>query len=285
VTDVTPSAIRRIDLPLGDSIPVLGQGTLGLGGDPDRWDAEVAALQLGLDLGMTLVETGEMYGNGAAEELVGDALVGRRDEVFLVTKVGPAHASRREIGVACEQSLRRLGTEWIDLYLLHTRGFDLPDETLESLDDLLRREMVSLFGVSHYSVPDLEELVRVRDGVHLQIDEVPYNLMRRGVERELLPWCRTRGIPILACSPLEHGALVTDPALQRIAQRHGATPAQVALAWLVGQPQVSAIARATSLDHVRENRGALDLHFTREDYAELDRSSRPQSQPSLSELG
>ena len=124
----------------------------------------------------------------------------------------------------------------------------------------------------------------MRDGVHLQTDEVPYNLMRRGIELDLLPWCRTRGIPILACSPLEHGGLVADPALQRVAQRHGATPAQVGLAWLVGQPQVSAIARATSLDHVRENRGALDLHLTPEDYAELDRSSPPHIQLRPSEL-
>jgi len=281
---MTATSIRRLDLPLGESIPVLGQGTAGMGEDPERWDAEVTALQLGFDLGMTLVETGEMYGNGAAEELVGDALVGRRDDVFLVTKVGPAHASRREIAVACEQSLQRLRTAWIDLYLLHGRGFELLDETLEGLDELLRMGKISFFGVSLFSVANLEELTHVRDGVHVQTDEVPYNLLRRGIELDLLPWCRARGIPVMACSPLERGELAGDPVLRRIAQRHAATPAQVALAWLIGQPAVSAIARATTLDHVRENRGALDVHLTPEDVAELDRSFPRQIQPRPSEL-
>jgi len=281
---MSATAIRRLELPLGESIPVLGQGTAGMGEDPERWDAEVAALQLGFDLGMTLVETGEMYGDGKAEELVGDALDGRRDDVFLVTKVGPAHASRREIAVACEQSLRRLGTEWIDLYLLHSRGFELPDETLEGLDDLLRTGKISFFGVSLYSVADLEELVQVRDGVHVQTDEVPYNLKRRGIELDLVPWCRARRIPVMACSPLERGELLGDPALRRVAQRHDATPAQVALAWLIGQPGVCAVARAATLDHVRENRGALDLHLTQEDLAELDRSFPPQIQSRPAEL-
>jgi diketogulonate reductase-like aldo/keto reductase len=281
---MSATAVRRLELPLGESIPVLGQGTARMGEDPERWDAEVAALQLGFDLGMTLVETGEMYGDGAAEELVGDALEGRRDDVFLVTKVGPAHASRREIAVACEQSLRRLRTEWIDLYLLHARGFELPDETLEGVDDLLRTGKISFFGVSLYSVADLEELVEVRDGVHVQTDEVPYNLKRRGIELDLLPWCRARSIPVMACSPLEGGELVSEPALRRVAQRHGATPAQVALAWLIGQPGVCAVARAATFDHVRENRGALDLHLMQEDFADLDRSFPPQIQPRPAEL-
>ncbi len=213
---MTATSIRRLDLPLGESIPVLGQGTAGMGEDPERWDAEVTALQLGFDLGMTLVETGEMYGNGAAEELVGDALVGRRDDVFLVTKVGPAHASRREIAVACEQSLQRLRTAWIDLYLLHGRGFELLDETLEGLDELLRMGKISFFGVSLFSVANLEELTQVRDGVHVQTDEVPYNLLRRGIELDLLPWCRARGIPVMACSPvLATFSIHTTPCVSR----------------------------------------------------------------------
>jgi diketogulonate reductase-like aldo/keto reductase len=263
------AAIRRNELPLGDSVPVLGQGTSHLGKDEDRWDHEVAALQLGLDLGLTLIDTSEAYGDGAAEELVGDAIAGRRDEVFLITKVRPLHAARRQIAVACEQSLRRLDTDWIDLYLLDSRGFELLDETLDGLAELMRREMIAAWGVCNFALPDLEELVRIGDGVHLQTDEVPYNFAQRDIELDLLPWCRERNLPILACSPLGQGRLLRDPALGRVARRHGATPAQVALAWVVQHEGVTAISRASEPGHVKENRGALDIALTAEDLAEL----------------
>ncbi len=279
------AAVKRIELPLGDSIPVLGQGTWHFGEDPARWDDEVAALQLGLDLGLTVIDTGEMYGDGAAEELVGDAIDGRRDDVFLVTKVSPAHFRDGEMALACEKSLRRLGTEWIDLYLLHSRGFQLLDETLDALAELERLEKISCWGVSNFGVPDLRELIQVRDGVHVQTDQVPYNLARRDVESDLLPWCRTRGIPVMACSPFEQGQLPSQPRLRRVAERHGATPAQVALAWVVGREGVAAIARARTPEHVRENRAALDLRLTPDDLTDLEQAfpllgnERPSAHP------
>jgi diketogulonate reductase-like aldo/keto reductase len=273
--------MRRIALPLGDSIPVLGQGSLHLGEDEDRWDDEVAALQLGLDLGMTVIDTSETYGEGAAEDLVGDAIGGRRDDVFLVSQVRPAHFSHREMVVACEQSLRRLGTEWIDLYLLHSRGFELLDETLDALEELVRVEKISLWGVSHFGLHDLEELVQVREGVHVQVDQVPYNLSRRGIESGLLPWCRRLGIPLMACSPIEQGRLLTRPAVHNVAQRHGATAAQVALAWVIGHEGVMTIPQASSTEHVKENRGALDLELTRDDVSELDEAFAPPPGPQL----
>ena len=267
--------VRRVTLPLGDSIPVLGQGSLHLGEDEDRWDDDVAALQLGLDLGMTLIDTSEAYGDGAAEDLVGDAIGGRRDEVFLVSQVRPSHFGPLDMPVACEKSLRRLGTEWIDLYLLDSRGFELLDETLDALDELVRLEKISLWGVSHFGLRDLQELVQVRDGVHVQIDQVPYNLARRGIESGLGPWCRRLGIPLMACSPIEQGRLLTQPAVHSVAQRHGATPAQVALAWVIGHEGVMTIPRAASVEHVQENHGALRLELTREDLIELDGAFAP----------
>jgi diketogulonate reductase-like aldo/keto reductase len=273
--------VRRVTLPLGDSIPVLGQGSLHLGEDEDRWDDEVAALQLGLDLGLTVIDTSEAYGDGAAEDLVGDAIGGRRDDVFLVSQVRPSHFGPREMPLACEKSLRRLGTEWIDLYLLQSRGFELLDETLDALDELVRLEKISLWGVSHFGLRDLEELVQVRDGVHVQVDQVPYNLARRGVESGVLPWCRRRGIPLMACSPIEQGQLLARPALHKVAQRHGATPAQVALAWVIGHEGVMTLPRAASPEHVQENHGALSLELTPDDSIELDGAFAPPARPQL----
>jgi diketogulonate reductase-like aldo/keto reductase len=262
--------LRTIDLPLGDSIPVLCQGTSHLGRDEARWDDEVAALQLGFDLGATSIDTSETYGAGKAEELVGDAIAGRREQVFLVSHVQPSHFGRRTMPVACEQSLRRLGTDWIDLYLLHTRGFELLEETLDTLADLVRREMIAAWGVSHFGLHDLMELVQVRDGAHLQVEQVPYSLARRGIESGLLPWCRSRGVPLMACSPLEQGRLLGHHALRGVAERHGATEAQVALAWVMGHGGVIAVSAASSPEHLRENVGTVDLALTEEDLAELD---------------
>ena len=273
---MTPSAPRSVALPFGERIPALGLGTWHMGEDPRRRDTELAALERGLDLGLTLVDTAEMYGDGAAEELVGDAIAGRRDEVFLVTKVLPSHASHAGTIAACERSLRRLGTDRIDLYLLHWRGFTLLEETVDAFHELVDAEKIRYWGVSNFDVADMEELFRVPpEGPHAQVDQVLYNLAHRGIERGLLPWCRAQGVAVMAYSPIGQGGLLGDEALRRVADRHGATPAQAALAWVLRQDGVSAIPKAGTPSHVEENRAALDLRLSDEDLLELDRAFPP----------
>jgi len=269
------TSIRTARLPSGEEIPVLGQGTWEMAEHAVRRDDEIAALRLGLDVGMTLIDTAEMYGGGAAEELVASAIAGRRSEVFLVSKVLPNHATRRGTIAACDASLRRLETDRIDLYLLHWRG-DVPlDETLEAFDALVRAGKIRHWGVSNFDVSDMEELARLTRGSAVTTDQVLYNLTRRGVEYDLVPWCRARGIPVMAYSPIEQGRLVKARRLRRVAARLDATPAQVALAWVLRQDGVVAIPKASRIEHVRENRGALDLRLTSADLAELDRAFLP----------
>lgn len=268
------TASPSLRLPSGDLMPLLGQGTWYMGEKPARRDDEIAALRLGLDLGLTLIDTAEAYGDGAAEELVAEAVDGQREQVCLVSKVLPQHASRRGTITACEASLRRLGTDRIDLYLLHWRG-DVPlEETLEAFTALVRAGKIRHWGVSNFDVDDMEELVGSRSGSHVAVNQILYNPGRRGVEWDLLPWCRKRRIPIMAYSPIEQGRLANHPQLRRIADRHGATPAQIALAWVL-QQDVCAIPKAAAPAHVRENRAALDLRLTPTDLAELDRTFPP----------
>ncbi|HSD19836.1 MAG TPA: aldo/keto reductase [Anaeromyxobacter sp.] len=263
-------------LPLGERIPALGLGTWFMAEDPARRQTERAALELGLDFGLTLIDTAEMYADGAAEELVGEAIAGRRDEVFLVSKVLPTNASHAGTIAACEGSLRRLGTDRIDLYLLHWRGSIPLEETVEAFHELVEAGKIRYWGVSNFDVPDMEELLAVSDGPHVQVDQVLYNLSRRGIEVDLLPWCRARGIPVMAYSPIEQGRLLRDnPALSSVAERQGATPAQIALAWVLRRDGVIAIPKAGTPAHVEENRAALDLRLTREDLAELDGAFPP----------
>jgi diketogulonate reductase-like aldo/keto reductase len=270
------SGVRTIALPLGERIPALGLGTWFMAEDPARRQTERAALELGLDLGLTLIDTAEMYADGRAEELVGEAIGGRRDEVFLVSKVMPTNASRAGTIAACEGSLRRLRTDRIDLYLLHWRSSFPLEETVLAFQELARAGKIRRWGVSNLDVPDLEELSGLPGGSHVQTDQVLYNLSRRGIELDLLPWCRARGIPVMAYSPFEQGRLLRDaPALARVAERHGATPAQIALAWILRLDGVNAIPKAGTPAHVEENRAALDLRLTREDLAELDAAFPP----------
>ena len=264
-------------LPSGSRIPVLGQGTWNMGEDPSSRAAEVAALRLGLDLGVTLIDTAEMYGEGGAEEVVGEAIAGRRDEVFLVSKVYPHNADRRGVQAACERSLRRMKLECVDLYLLHWRGGVPLAETLEAFVRLREQGKIRDFGVSNFDLDDMVEAVGLPGGELVATDQVLYNLSQRGVEWELLPWCRERRIPLMAYSPLEsdpasQAGLLGNPQLAAVARRHGATPAQVALAWLLRQDGVVVIPKAVRPQHVRENRAALDLApaFTAEDLAQLD---------------
>lgn len=266
-------------LPSGEAVPVLGQGTWYMGESARRRDAEVAALRLGLDLGLSLIDTAEMYGDGGAEEVVGEAIAGRRDEVFLVSKVLPHNASRRGTIAACERSLERMGTDRIDLYLLHWRGGHPLADTVAALETLVRDGKIRHWGVSNLDLDDMTELDAVPGGGAVQTNQLLYNLTRRGIEYDLKPWCRERSIPIMAYSPIEQGRLLGRPELRRVAERHGATPAQVALAWLLRQDGVIAIPKATTLEHVRENRAARDLRLDDEDLAALDRAFPPPRGP------
>jgi diketogulonate reductase-like aldo/keto reductase len=258
-----------LDLPSGQTMPVLGQGTWYLGERPARRRDEMAALRTGLDLGMTMIDTAEMYGDGAAEELVGEAIAGRRAEVFLVDKVLPANASRHGTVQACHRSLRRLGVDHIDLYLLHWRGRYPLAETIASFADLVDAGDIGQWGVSNFDVSDMAELVEA-GGDSCATDQILYNLTRRGPEYDLLPWLRERRIPVMAYSPIEQGRLLGHPGIAQVADRHGATPAQVALAWLLRQEMVAAIPRSSDPDHTRENARARDLQLSEQDLAVLD---------------
>jgi diketogulonate reductase-like aldo/keto reductase len=269
--------MKQLTLPSGRTIPVLGQGTWNMGEDPSARGAEVAALRLGLDLGMSLIDTAEMYGEGGAEEVVGEAIAGRRDEVYLVSKVYPHNASRAGVLAACERSLKRLEVDCIDLYLLHWRGSVPLAETLEAFARLREQGKIRDYGVSNFDLDDMQEAVGLTGGDVVATDQVLYNLAQRGIEWDLLPWCRARGMPVMAYSPLEsspseQAAMLGRPQIREVARRHGATPAQVALAWLLRQDGVVAIPKAVRLAHVRANRAALELAagLTREDLAELD---------------
>jgi diketogulonate reductase-like aldo/keto reductase len=267
--------MRQVRLPGGDRVPVLGLGTWGMGEAHSRGPDMVAALTLGLDLGMTLVDTAEMYGEGGAEELVGKAVAGRRDEAFIVSKVYPHNATRRGTVAACERSLKRLGTDRIDLYLLHWRG-DVPlAETLEAFLALRRAGKIRHFGVSNFALGEMEEWWRLAGGRDAAANQVLYNLGRRGVEWELAPWLHRHGVALMAYSPIEQGRLLRKRALAAVARRLGATPAQVALAWLLGRDGVIAIPKAARAEHVRENHRALDVKLAPDDLAELDAAFPP----------
>jgi diketogulonate reductase-like aldo/keto reductase len=233
---------------------------------------EVAALRVGFDLGMTLVDTAEMYADGGAEALVGEAIAGRRDELFLISKVLPENATRPGTLAACEHSLQRLGTDRLDLYLLHWRGNVPLEETLDAFAALVDAGKIRYWGVSNFDVVDMIELRGLADGRNAATDQVLYNLTRRGIEYDLMPWCRNRNVPIMAYSPIEQGRLLDHEELKDVAVRHNAQPAQVALAWLLRQDGVVAIPKAANVAHVRENHAARALYLTREDLAALDRA-------------
>lgn len=268
-------SIPTVKLPAGETVPALGLGTWNMGERADRRSAEADALRLGIDLGMTLIDTAEMYASGGAEEVVGDAIAGRRDQVFLVSKVLPSNATRAGVPAACERSLKRLRVEVIDLYLYHWRGGTPLAETVEALEALRKAGKVRHWGVSNFDTDDMQELTALAGGGNCQVNQILYNLSRRGPEFDLLPWQRERGIAAMAYSPVEQGALAGDGRLAAIARRREATPAQVALAWTLRAPGVIAIPKAVNPDHVRQNRAAADLELTAEDLAELDRLFPP----------
>lgn len=271
--------MRTLTLPSGQIIPVLGQGTWCMAEKPRVRQAEINALRRGLDLGMTLVDTAEMYTDGASEELVGEAIAGRRDNVFLVSKVLPQNASRKGTIAACERSLKRLRADYLDLYLLHWRGSVPLAETVEALAALKRDGKIRKWGVSNFDVDDMRELEALTGTGEVAVNQVLYNLSRRGIEYDLLPWCRERGIAVMAYSPIEQGRLLGHPVLRKVATRHDATPAQVALSWVLREKGIVAIPKAGKAVHVEENRAALDLVLTPTDHTELDHAFRPPTSP------
>jgi diketogulonate reductase-like aldo/keto reductase len=243
----------------GGAMPRLGMGTWHMGERPASRAAEAAALRLGLDRGMTLIDTAEMYGEGGAESVVGEAIRGRREGVFVVSKFYPHHASRMKLLAACDASLRQLGIDTLDLYLLHWRGPVPLAETVATLEDLVRAGKIRRWGVSNFDVADMEELVAVPGGENVAANQVLYNLARRGVEFDLLPWCAGRGVAVMAYSPLDEGRLVRHPALDAVARRLGASTAQAAIAWLLRDRRTVTIPKAASGAHVSANREAADL--------------------------
>lgn len=276
--------IPTVTLPSGVTVPALGQGTWNMGDNAAQARDEIASLKIGLDLGMTLIDTAEMYADGGSEEIVGKAIEGRRDEVFLVSKVYPANASLRGAIEACERSLKRLKTDRIDLYLLHWRGNHPLAETVEAFEDLKAVGKIEAWGVSNFDVADMDELLGVPNGGNVAANQVLYNLARRGIEYDLLPWCQERSIPIMAYSPIEQGRLTHHPDLIRIAKTYQATPAQIALAFLLDRDGVIAIPKSSNPQRIEENRGSVDLDITDEDWAVLDAAFPPPSRKKSLEM-
>jgi diketogulonate reductase-like aldo/keto reductase len=259
--------MRTLEL-AGVQVPVIGQGTWRMGEDRSAHSREVAALRTGIERGMTLIDTAEMYAEGGAETVVGEAIAGLRDQVVLVSKVYPHNASRQGIPQACERSLRRLGTDYIDLYLLHWRGQYPLEETVEAFERLREDGKIGRWGVSNFDVDDLEEL----SSSACATNQVLYNLEERGIEFDLLPWCQHQRLPLMAYCPIgQGGAMLAELVLQDIASRHNATPAQVSLAWLLRQDGVIAIPKAVRPEHVQLNAEAAQLQLDAGDLAALDK--------------
>jgi diketogulonate reductase-like aldo/keto reductase len=273
------ASINTVKLPSGKRVPAFGLGTWYMGEDPATYNEELATLRLGLDLGATLIDTAEMYGEGRSEKLVGEAIEGRREEVFLVDKVLPQNASRRRMPTSCDGSLRRLGVDQIDLYLLHWRGEVPLEETVEAFMELQQAGKIRHYGVSNLDITDMQELWSIPGGSEVQTDQVLYNLTRRGIEWDLLPWLREHRVPVMAYSPIEHSRLAGNPKLTQFAERYEMTPVQAALAWLLAKPDVIVIPKASQRDHLIENLGALEHHLTKAQLAELDRLFPPPSGP------
>jgi diketogulonate reductase-like aldo/keto reductase len=262
--------VKTLQLPSGQKIPVLGMGTWRMGESAWNRTAESAALRHGLDLGLSVIDTAEMYGEGGAEEVIAEAIAGRRSEVFLVSKVYPHNASKRGAIAACERSLKRLKTDYLDLYLLHWRGSVPLVETWEAFQTLRETGKIRDYGVSNFDVNDMEEAIELPPGNGIATNQVLYNLTRRGIEYDLSPWCRERGIPIMAYSPIEQGRILNNRTLKEIAREREATPARVAIAWLLHQEDVIVIPKSSRIKGVEDNRAALDLKLTPEELERLD---------------
>lgn len=267
--------MKRVTLPSGERVPALGLGTWRMGEDAALRAEESATIRASLDLGMSLIDTAEMYGEGLAESLIGEAIAGRRDQAFLVSKVYPHNASRKGAIAACERSLERLRTDRIDLYLLHWRGNIAFAETMEAFEALQRAGKIRHYGVSNLDLDDMQELSDVPGGAKVAANQLLYNLTRRGIEFDLLPWLRERHIPVMAYSPIEQARLLRNRKLEQFARQAGMTPAQAALAWLLAQPDVIVIPKTSNRERLRENFAALEHSLGVEQLAELDRLFPP----------
>ena len=267
--------IPLLTLRNGAQVPALGQGTWNMGDSAAAASAEVRALQTGIDLGMTLIDTAEMYADGQSERIVGQAIAGRREQVYLVSKVLPHNASERGTIAACEASLKRLGTDHLDLYLLHWRGSHPLSATIAGMQRLMAQGKIKGWGVSNLDTDDIGELLAEPGGDQYLCNQVLYNLSRRGIEHDLLPQALESGVAVMAYSPIEQGRILKHPALKAVAQRHGVTPAQVALAWVLRRPGVIAIPKAADTAHVQANRACLELQLNESDLKELDAAFPP----------
>jgi len=272
--------MKTVELPDGERVPALGQGTWNMGETKRAHSGEVAALRLGIDLGMTLIDTAEMYGEGGAEKVVADAIDGQRERVFVVTKVYPHNASRAKLPKACERSLKRLRIDAIDLYLLHWRGSVPLAETVDAFEKLRVAGKIRHWGVSNFDVDDMEDLWSVEKGANCAANQVLYNLENREIESGLLPLYQQSTLNyqlvVMAYSPVGHGrGLLENATLKKIAKRRDATPAQIALGWVLRQPGVIAIPKASSEKHVRDNARSIDIELTKEDLVDLDRVFPP----------
>ena len=267
--------MKTVALPSGERVPAFGMGTWNMGDERAGRAEELATLRLGLDLGATLIDTAEMYGDGRSEELVGEAIAGRRDEAFLVTKVYPHNASRKGVPAACERSLDRLKTDRIDLYLLHWRGKLPLAETMEAFSALQRAGKIRHYGVSNLDLSDMQELWKVPGGNVVATNQLLHNLARRGIEWDLQPWLRERRVPVMAYSPIEQARLLRDAKLADFSERHRVTPSQAALAWLLAKDDIIVIPKTGRRDRLRENLGALERPLDAAQLAELDRLFPP----------
>lgn len=279
--------MRMIDLPGGESLPTLGLGTWFMGDHKSEFEREVAAVRYAIERGIRLIDTAEMYGSGGAEDVIGAAIKDcgiDRDELFIVSKVLPSNAHHDDVIRACERSLKRMGTDYIDLYLLHWRGSAPFQETLDAFEELQDAGKIRFNGVSNLDKADLEEWFYCRGGSALATDQILYNLSRRGPEWDILPYCQERGVPVMAYSPLEQGRLDGDPALDEIASKHGVRPLQIALAWVLSRPGVIAIPKAVVHDHIDQNIKALEITLDQDDFDLLDRAFPPPTGPSYLEM-
>jgi len=268
--------MKTVQLSDGEFVPALGQGTWRMGEDKSAHADEVAALRLGIDLGMTLIDTAEMYGEGGAEKVVADAIDGQRDRVFVVTKVYPHNASRTKLPKACERSLKRLRIEVIDLYLLHWRSNTPLAETVETFERLRSAGKIKRWGVSNFDLDDMKELLDIENGTACAANQVLYNLEHREIESGVLPWSQKNKIPIMAYSPVGHSrGLLKNATLKKIAKRHDSTPGQIALAWVLRQPGVIAIPKAGNQAHVRDNAKSVEIRLSDEDSGAIDREFPP----------
>jgi diketogulonate reductase-like aldo/keto reductase len=263
--------MRTVRLPDGTEVPALGQGTWHMGERANAAKAEIAALKLGIDLGVMLIDTAEMYGNGRAEELVAEATQGVRDRLFIVSKVYPHNASRSGVPAACERSLKRLRTDRIDLYLLHWRGSHPLAETVEAFETLRAEGKIRYWGVSNFDTSEMQTVTRLPGGTQCASNQVLYHVGSRGMEYDLLPWCTQHKVPIMAYSPVgQGGRLLQSKALAAVAKRHDASPAQIAIAWTMRHDNVISIPKASDPAHVRENAAAGEITLSAEDLAAID---------------